>query len=243
MSSKFIVAALSALSLVAFAETEDEATYRRQGGMLDTPKSFKGKVALIDAQSRLDHSIVSEIAATFAEGTHCNFVCEKSVRGDAAELRRKSGADVALVVIDDKDSPMLLLAPEDHWGTVNVGRVLDDGADAGKFKDRARKMVIKGMSILCGGGSSQFPQNIMNMATLKQLDEAVNSVPFDMIGYYQTYLEALGVTQREQVSYRRACSEGWAPSPTNDVQKKIWAKVHEIPKKPIRIKYDPKKGE
>ena len=28
------------------------------------------------------------------------------------------------------------------------------------------------------------------------------------------------------VTYRQACIEGWAPAPTNDVQKAIWEKVH-----------------
>ena len=34
--------------------------------------------------------------------------------------------------------------------------------------------------------------------------------------------------------------EGWSPSPTNDVQRAIWEKVHAIPDKPLTIEFDPK---
>ena len=41
-------------------------------------------------------------------------------------------------------------------------------------------------------------------------------------------------------TYKRACREGWAPTPTNDVQRAIWEKVHAIPDKPLTIEFDPK---
>ena len=43
--------------------------------------------------------------------------------------------------------------------------------------------------------------------------------------------------------YRKACEEGWAPAPTNDVQKAIWDKVHAMPTEPIKIKPETKKTE
>ena len=43
--------------------------------------------------------------------------------------------------------------------------------------------------------------------------------------------------------YRKACEEGWAPQPTNDVQKAIWDKVHAMPTEPLKIKPETKKQE
>ena len=52
----------------------------------------------------------------------------------------------------------------------------------------------------------------------------------------------MGVAVRRRVSYRKACQEGWAPAPTNDIQKAIWDKVHAVPATPMKIEFDPKKG-
>ena len=43
-------------------------------------------------------------------------------------------------------------------------------------------------------------------------------------------------------TYKNACEQGWAPAPTNDIQKAIWDKVHAVPKNPMKIEFDPKKG-
>ena len=50
-------------------------------------------------------------------------------------------------------------------------------------------------------------------------------------------MEPLGVRPAIYDTYDRACQEGWAPAPTNDVQKAIWDEVHEMPTEPIKIKY------
>ena len=51
------------------------------------------------------------------------------------------------------------------------------------------------------------------------------------------------VTQRSVTNYRTAVKEGWAPQPTNDVQKAIWDKVHAMPTEPLKIKSETKKQE
>ena len=35
----------------------------------------------------------------------------------------------------------------------------------------------------------------------------------------------MGITPYRRTTYREACQEGWAPQPTNDVQKAIWEQV------------------
>ena len=64
----------------------------------------------------------------------------------------------------------------------------------------------------------------------------------DMVKRAEKYMEKCGVTPLRIATYRQACREGWAPAPTNDVQKAIWDKVHAIPKSPMKIEFDPKKG-
>ena len=52
----------------------------------------------------------------------------------------------------------------------------------------------------------------------------------------------LGCAEAKFTTYKQACREGWAPPPTNDVQKAIWDQVRQMPAKPIKIEFDPAKG-
>ena len=64
----------------------------------------------------------------------------------------------------------------------------------------------------------------------------------DMIDSIRINMKARGMTPTRIASYKKACQEGWAPAPTNDVQKAIWEKVHAVPATPMKIEFDPKKG-
>ena len=55
----------------------------------------------------------------------------------------------------------------------------------------------------------------------------------------QSTCQTLNVDMLRKVSYKRACIEGWAPAPTNDIQKAIWeqakADKERGPTNPIKI--------
>ena len=236
MNSKLLTTVvLSFVAAIVFAQNPRTARIAKQGGEIIRKGTFEGKVSIINQQSRLSSSDCDAIAQLFAEQTQCNIVADNG-----------EGAAIKLYLIDNHKEPTVLLATEDHWGKLNVAKLVDDlpGENAKKkfFVPRARKMIIKSLSLLMGGGSSQFPGNIMNTAKIRDLDLMKESIPVDMIEHYQTYLKALGVTPMEKTTYLRACREGWAPAPTNDVQKAIWDRVHAAPKNPMKIEFDPKKG-
>ncbi|MBR4617332.1 MAG: hypothetical protein IKO55_17115, partial [Kiritimatiellae bacterium] len=50
------------------------------------------------------------------------------------------------------------------------------------------------------------------------------------------FLALAGYKRCNVGTYYDACEEGWAPPPTNAVQKAIWDKVHQLPTKPLTIK-------
>ncbi len=250
-NSIFCIAAVSMLQMAAFAaerpknlDMSPEAVYKRTGGEITRKGTFTGKIAFVDTQDVVPFEVVQKTAKTFADALGMNIVAEKAPSGNPAEILKSSGANVAVVLVNDATTPVMLLAPEDHWGAVNVAKLVDDlPAEKAKAKfrpTRAYKEMVRAFSILCGGGSSQFPGNMMNAPNLRQLDLTVDTIPADMVSYYMTYLKELGVTSREVTTYRRACREGWAPAPTNDVQKAIWDKVHQIPDKPIKIEFEKK---
>ena len=82
----------------------------------------------------------------------------------------------------------------------------------------------------------------MNASTIRETDFMEESIPVDMINYWQRRLKALGITKKISATYLDACEQGWAPAPTNEYQKAIWDKVHAAPKNPMKIEFDPKKG-
>lgn len=189
MNSKLLITVvLSFVSAIVFAQNPRAARIAKQGGEIIRKGTFEGKVSIINQQTRLSTSDCEAIARLLAAQTQCNIVADN---GDSAAVK--------LYLIDDLKEPTVLLATEDHWGKLNVAKLVP-GENAKKkfFVPRARKMIIKSLSLLMGGGSSQFPGNIMNTAKIRDLDLVKESIPVDMIEHYQTYLKALGVTPMEK---------------------------------------------
>ena len=220
---------------IALANPTRDERIARAGGEIIKQGTFTGKVSIVNQQSRLPAVDCEAVAKMLADQTQCNIVCDT---GDNANMK--------LYLIDEPNEPVVLLAPEDHWGKLNMARIVDDlpGEKAKEkfFASRARKMILKSMSLLMGGGASQFPGNVMNAATMRDLDHAEENVPIDMVDFYVAYLKALGVKPAEMTTYRKACREGWAPAPTNDVQRAIWDEVRALPSKPLTIQFDPRRG-
>ena len=242
----FVLAAILAFAGFADGEAKPISLAGQDGGQLIKKGTFTGKVVIVDTQDRLSFDNVKSVAELLTTETECNIVAEKSQPSAAQEFLSKFSAAVAVVLIDDASQPLMLLAPEDHWGVVNVAKLVDDlpseAAKARFIDKRARKELIRAFSMLCGGGASQFQGNLMSATTLKQVDYADESIPLDMKVNYWRYLKELGVTKKEVTTYKRACREGWAPAPTNQIQQVIWDKAHQIPADPMKIKFDKVKG-
>lgn len=202
---------------------------------LPLPGSQKGQIVFINRQERLAVSEIEAVCREIAKATKC-----KAVLGEAAE------GQVIIEIIDDKDSPALAAYPEDYKATVNVGK-LDKGL-TGKgiekfYVPRCRKELLRAFCFACGAGGSQYPDNIMAIGRLADLDLVEEFIPGDTAFTCVARIIKIGVTPTKFVPYAKACREGWAPAPTNDVQKAIWDKVHAMPTEPLKIKPETKKQE
>ena len=58
----------------------------------------------------------------------------------------------------------------------------------------------------------------------------------------QTAQGGVFLVRIHRATYREACREGWAPPPTNDLQRAIWEETRKLPEKPIKIEFDPPRG-
>ena len=112
------------------------------------------------------------------------------------------------------------------------------------FRARVLKELTRGFAMLCGASDSQFPGALTSAITkVEDLDHHTDHrLPVDLFIRFKKYMKPFGVAPGNIETYETACCQGWAPPPTNDIQRAIWNEVRKLPEKPIKIEFDPKKG-
>ena len=153
----------------------------------------------------------------------------------------KTGAVIVLVEV--KNFPTLLVAPENAWAILNVRNLKADNPSKEVLETRITKEFWRAVASGVGGMNSQMGPCVMRpVARLSDLDRirATRLGPDATMRVIQS-LGAYGIGMISTMNYEDACYEGLAPTPTNDVQKAIWDKVHAIPQKPIKIEYNEKR--
>ena len=222
-----------------------EARLAKLGGYVAYPGSQKGSVAFIDTQTAVDAAgDLEEVLGHFRRQVPVRVEIAKGAAGDPVALKRAAKANFAVVFVSDDKAPPTVVVPEEGYAVVNFARYaagLKLPADEARYRRRCARAALKAFVLLCGGGSSRYPGHVAAAHTPQELDFAQDKLPIDIQDSVKKYLGAAGVTPVRRTIYQRACQEGWAPQPTNDYQRAIWDKVHQIPDKPITIEYDPKK--
>ena len=161
----------------------------------------------------------------------------------ASEALKMKNAGVAILVVEDDKLPSLTIAPETGWAVVNVKAVGSDGAKGQALAQRVKKEVWRAAAYLLGAADTTQKGCIMNYIRESKDLDLLGVTP--SMGPIQKMI--MGASQRgidlgKRRTYKNACKEGWAPPPTNDIQRVIWNEFHEKPSKPLKIKYDPKNG-
>ena len=206
-------------------EVVREAIARRErqtGGVLTKPGTGEGRIAFVNCQEKFGQDALEDIAQQLGRLSRLNIISVKGKKDlDPAEVCKAHGVDVAVMLADRPGKPLMLLAPEDGWGEVNVARI-----PAGeKFNAGCCKELLRAFGPLCGGGLSMQQGNILSEVRLEKTYDLQNTLPQDVTIRQLKYLAEMGVKPQTRTTYRKACEEGWAPAPTNDVQKAIWEKV------------------
>ena len=219
------------------------AVYRQTGGHVARPETRKGRIVCVNCQNAIEDSAISEATVSFGNIVKLPVEIE---RGKFAWPSPAVVGNASLFIVDDESFPTIVSAPESRWAMVNVAPLRKGrGVEAPYFNARAKKEVTRGLALLCGAQSSSFPGTIMGCVTEpEQLDGFTDfRLPVDVAKRFNAYIKGYGAIPAIEVTYKKACEEGWAPAPTNDVQKTIWDKVHAMPIEPIKIKPEEKKTE
>ena len=205
---------------------------RRSGGILD--KKGDGKIVIVDAQNLIGAKTIEDSVGLLQRVTHYNFEIRKGTWdfGSGAQ----SDANVTIYLVEDEKLPMSIVAVEARWGVVNVRNL-----------DKGKRFAMEFSRVFCIVGGAACSQNklsaLQTVVCVEDLDKlGTPNIPSDTAMVLFKNMENLGVTRGKKFSYRKACEQGWAPAPTNDIQKAIWDEVHAAPKNPMKIEFDPKKG-
>lgn len=215
-----------------------EARIAEQGGFVQRP--IKGPVVQIRLEtSRISPKDLEEASVMMRR--RLSVAIEISAKGEPS--KHEVGAYVLLADQGEK-VPMMLCAPEENWATVNVTRLLAGDPDAETLKARIIKETWRALAYALGACNSQMQPCVLRpIRKAADLDrEKVMMVTPGPVMSMRSTIHEMGFSPGGYVTYKKACEEGWAPAPTNDVQKAVWDKVHAVPSDPMKIEFDPKKG-
>ncbi|MBQ3343187.1 MAG: hypothetical protein IJG84_14905 [Kiritimatiellae bacterium] len=220
---------------------------RRYGGRLRKAGSAHGKVVFLNAQKRVARAGLQNALDVVEDRIHPVWEYVEAATANpfnpGPDLK-KAGADVGVAIVDSEGVPSLLIAPEAGWAVVNVA-ALADGCDGETLAKRVRVEVLRAFALVGGAAFMQQDPIVMraDIMTPKDLDMIKEeNFGIDVAYAMSRGLPKRGVTPWFETTYKKACQEGWAPPPTNEFQKAIWDKTHAIPKTPMKIEFDPKKG-
>ncbi len=215
------------------------------GGFLIRPAKGKS-VCFANAQTLVPEATLKSTAAEMSKIIGINLVVSQLPNGNVNPMTLRDGQTAAVVVVrasDDANGSTMIVAPENAWAIIDVSALAKDKPSSEILAERVRKELWRATAIMLGASDSNFrPCLLEPVHSLSDLDRLkASQVCPEPFGNIQRNARDLGCGSPVYTSYRQACREGWAPAPTNDVQRAIWKEVHSIPDKPITIEFDPKK--
>ena len=257
---KILFSCLTAISSLLIADNQSynfgkaklhpkflEVNMQRNGGIVERSDSFQGRIIIVDERVKAETKQLVPVAEAFCKQLKFNLSIianQKESKLSYKQRLTKLNGQIGVFIVEQEGSPALLLAPEEGWAVVNV-KALVAGVEKSRLAPlRIQKEVLRALGFICGGMSSQFSASLAGSITKPSDLDLYNdlSLPADVQQAFKNNLIGFGITPYQHATYRQACCEGWAPAPTNDIQKAIWDRVHAAPKNPMKIEFDPKKG-
>lgn len=222
-------------------EERQQFILKRLGGYVAKPNTAQGQIVIVNAQNKVRAELIAEAINNVNEKLHYRI---SYTNGEFSLPSPKIEGEATLYVIDDASMPTLLSAPENRWAMVNLTRLSSGIGDKKKIlESRVKKELTRGFCLLCGTQDSNYKESLLGCKTKPEdLDKHLDCrLPIDIPKRFGPYLAEYGIEPEVVLPYRQACMEGWAPQPTNEIQRTVWNEVHAIPDKPITIEYDPTK--
>ncbi len=238
------MAACAALSAIAaprrtalkpMTPEEKEAMFAKHGGLVRPPSNGKS-ILIYDARGIVDtipEDFIKKtrrtlfVPFTVKRGTIKDIDLANVVRGLKTEM-----TPAVILLVDKPGLPTLGIFPEDSCGYVNVALLKD--SDSERYALRMQKELSRVMGFALG--AYQMPQpgcSLVPISDVNELDamKATQLSPLRNMSIYNA-IASLDVKSDREVPYSLAVRQGWAPAPTNDVQKAICDRIKALKEKP-----------
>lgn len=214
------------------AERHRILQYKHTGGFITRREPNPGMFAFVNAQRSFDEGKFSEDISEMCRICKIDYVltnrAESVSLSNAVEALKDTRANAALFIVDDVAIPTtLLFAPESRWGIVNIAALKKDSPASEALEKRVCREIWRGFSIVAGSYTTETPHCVLApVASLQDLDNLDgNTFSPEPLTRMEKNLRRLGIKPYYRCSYKAAVKQGWAPAPTNDVQKAIWDAV------------------
>ena len=199
------------------------------GGPINYPVKEPG-VCFLNCQSRLPAEelgyAVQGICHTFRKGAYVRPGSEASPGALKALVDARRHVAV-VAIIDEPGAPTILAAPDERWARINVAPLAEGNPESKLLALRVNKQMWRAFAFVAGGAFTETEGCLLKpAATLAELDSIRGrTIGPDSFMRIHSYLTDIGCSSAGYTTYRHACEEGWAPPPTNDIQKAVWEKV------------------
>jgi len=154
---------------------------------------------------------------------------ETPLKAARAALSGKGAAGVAVVLSDEgADAPGMTVYPEDRMALVNASRAAPKGTAPDVASRRLATQLWRAVCFAAGGVNTRSPHCALSSTVLsaEDIDGLSARMPNpDACAQVLASAERLGLARVRTATYRAACMQGWAPAPTNDIQRAVWDEV------------------
>lgn len=221
---------------------------RLSGGLVFSEPTGK-RICLLNAQDIVSTNVLKKAADRVIAEIHApiEIVTVRDKGAVAAEMDAAQNNPMfatLVAFVEGNGESITRPDPDNGRCIVDVKALTKDGADAARVEERVKKCVWRSVGFVLGAGMSVGTWSVLGRArTLAELDAISATSPAPEQHNSMVYnSKKLGIVPVNVATYRTACQQGWAKPPKNEEQKKVWDEVHAIPKNPMKVEFDPKKG-
>ena len=223
-----------------------EIALRKYGGPTTKPGTGEGTIKIVNSQKAISTKSLPEAVTGFTGRFHYSVeildgtpVTVETATQRLSEIK----ANAAVYIVSEKAIPRILVSPEEGWAIVNASSLRDGAKDDAEAESRLAKEVIRALCFVGGLGQGSGMAVMRPVNYSMDLDSIQGThVMGDAAKRFALVMPSFGLQPKVVKNYRTACQEGWAPAPTNDIQRAIWNEVRKLPEKPIKIEFDPARG-
>lgn len=167
--------------------------------------------------------IPNEVRITDANGTNGAELAERVLREGTNRVA------FVVVLVSETGAPSLLVAPENRWAVVNVQALATDKPNVEIFRKRVQREQWRAVCYVLGAANSSMSNCAMSpVFTPSDLDSLALTASPEPFARMRGTIDRMGMQSPTATTYRHAVEQGWAPSPTNDIQRAIWQEIRKI---------------